>query len=395
MACSIQIDPPEGKRLPNQIDPSSIVVSGTAQDCSRVNVTISCHSPSPTGGVLINSFDGIANVNSGFWAIEFIGVQNIKCKCAGHVGIRAFCVDDPGCSSEGSFQIPCTVLSDCPYVDDISILLDLASDPPCVKQANTSVAITATAQGPYGAGNYQWTFDDGTNAKTVGGLNKTSVTESFLFPGPAITVSLVYTPSKAGCPRSSPAQTKTVTIPLCPADPIIDEKGGGGDKGQRQPDPVVIPAEDEHTGDKGGGAAGCDALLWGAVGMALLGAAMFGAGVCANVMFLWAAGLALGLLGLGLFFLWWAVCGKISSCGVMQDVHCMLFWMVIVSGVLGLAVTGIRAVSVALGNQGEAVIPMAAVPCVAAAAAFWGWIGTLLALLTWAMKSAGCSTRCP
>ena len=322
MACSIQITSVTGKRLPNQADPSSIIVTGTAQECTKVNVTIRC-------GLDYDPASGSANVNSnGYWAIEFIGVQNIHCKCSGSISIRAACADDETCNAEASFDLSCIVASDCPYVDDINLIIGLAKDPPCVDQPNTPVDITLTAQGPSGPGNYAWQFSDGT---TAGGLNVTMVTRIFKFPGPPLTVDLLYTPSKPGCPPSSPP-SKVINIPLCPPK--------GGPTGETEetkppPDKVTIGKKDGQEGQQnggGGGSAGCDALLWGAVGTSLLGAGLTAAGYCGNLPFLFGMGLALALVGLVLFFLWWAVCGKISSCGVMQAVHCMLFWMVIVGG---------------------------------------------------------------
>ena len=144
MACSIQITSVTGKRLPNQADPSSIIVTGTAQECTKVNVTIRC-------GLDYDPASGSANVNSnGYWAIEFIGVQNIHCKCSGSISIRAACADDETCNAEASFDLSCIVASDCPYVDDINLIIGLAKDPPCVDQPNTPVDITLTAQGPSG-----------------------------------------------------------------------------------------------------------------------------------------------------------------------------------------------------------------------------------------------------
>lgn len=393
MACSIQISSVTGKRLPTQPDPSSILVKGTAQDCAKVKVTIRCHHT--VGGVVdFDSADGSATVHpDGTWAVEFLGVQNIHCKCSGSVSVSAWCDGNPSCNVEGSFELPCVVASDCPYVDDINVIIGLAKDPPCVDQPDTPVDITLTAQGPSGPGNYAWKFSDGT---TAGGSNVTSVTHTVKFPRPPLTVDLVYTPSKPGCPPSS-APSKVINIPLCP--PKGDQGGKPGEETPPPPDKVVIepkePEQDDQQKGGGGGSAGCDALLWGAVGTALLGAGLFVGGVCGNAPFISVLGLALGLLGLALFFLWWAICGKITSCGVMQAVHCMLFWMVVAAPAIALGIAGVAVVSKALGYQSGPFIPQEAMPCFAAAAAFWGWVGSLYALLTWAMKTAGCAVRCP
>ena len=222
------------------------------------------------------------------------------------------------------------------------------------------------------------------------------VTRTFKFPGPPLTVDLLYTPSKAGCPPSSPSTSKTIDIPLCPPPPK-DDQTDKPEETKPPPDRVIVDDPNTQTGGGGSGSssAGCDALLWGAVGTALLGAGMFVGGICGNLPFLLQAGLALSLLGLVLFFLWWAICGQITSCGVMQAVHCMLFWMVLAAPVIALGIGAVAVASKALGYTSGPIIPQEAVPCVAAAAVFWGWVGTLYALLTWAMKAAGCAVKCP
>lgn len=388
MACSIQITSVTGKRLPNQADPSSIIVTGTAQECTTLNVKIRCQYL--VGGSWdYGSYSGAASVKSnGYWSIEFLGVQNIHCKCLGKISIEAYCADDPTCNVEASFDLSCVVVSDCPYVDDINVIIGLAKDPPCVDQPNTPVEITLTAQGPSGPGDYTWNFSDGTTASGI------SIKRTFAFPGPPLTVDLLYTPSKPGCPPSS-SPSKVINIPLC--TPVGDQPEPG--EPPPPPDVVVIPGKGTgqggQQGDGDGGSAGCDALLWGAVGTALLGAGLFAAGVCGGFPFLLGVGLALALVGLVLFFVWWAICGKISSCGVMQAVHCMLFWMVLAAPVIAAGIGGVAVTAKALGYTSGPIIPPEVVPCVAAAGAFWGWVGTLYALLTWAMKEAGCAVKCP
>ena len=79
----------------------------------------------------------------------------------------------------------------------------------------------------------------------------------------------------------------------------------------------------------------------------------------------------------------------------MQAVHCMLFWMVLAAPVIALGIGAVAVASKALGYTSGPIIPQEAVPCVAAAAVFWGWVGTLYALLTWAMKAAAAQLNAP
>lgn len=95
MTCSITIQKIEGS-LPGP----AIIVTGTAQDCSEINVKLDC------GSFFL--FNENTPVQNGNWCVSFTeGVSNI-CNCGGMVKVQASCVTDETCVAELETSLECT-----------------------------------------------------------------------------------------------------------------------------------------------------------------------------------------------------------------------------------------------------------------------------------------------
>ena len=387
MACSIEITSVTGRRLPNQVDPSSILVAGTAAECDAVVVTISCQKIVGSGVESKSSPPGEVSVINGSWAIEFGGVQNIYCKCSASISITVSCKSDSNCFAELSQDLSCMTLSECPYADDVTVEYDLATEPPCVPEASY-VNVTLTPGGKLGTGEYKWIFGDG-ETETV--FSSASVTHKYWFPG-TYTAQLIYSPAKPGCPPSSPPG-KTLSIDLCPPTPPPDETPP--DKPPLVEIPPEQPSGQGQTGEQrpddtgGSGSFGCDALLLAAVAAALAGGLVVVGGVCGKVPLAVGIGLGVMVLAAGLLLLWIAICGRIASCSFMRSVHCMLTWAFLVAPFLVLLGAGIAAITSGINIQQKDL------GCIAAIAGYWGWLGWVTYVLQLAMKKANCAPTCP
>jgi hypothetical protein len=372
MACEIKIVSVNGRRNATATNANQVVVTGTAQECESVRVMLYCD----------QSIEGFADVDgSGNWSVTFSSVSALKCQCGGNVSVAAACVGNPACNDEASFQLPCTVVSDCPFVNAIGvdIIVPNLPDPPCVT-GPTTADVDFSAAGAPGPGNYAWDFGDG---ETFSGPNASIVTHQYSFPTAApLKVTLTYTPTKIGC-DPSPRVTVLLDVPLCTEKEDDDgQRGGGGEieepKPVTSPPPHLRPVRDPIPTERESAHDGCDALLVAAVGMILAGGLMAVGGVCGKALLLAYIGAGVIVLGMVLFFLWMAFCGRISSCSMMRTVHCMLFWL----GVF----TPVIVIGLAILSQDLA--------CTAAIAGYWGLVGWLYAILGSAMSAAGCAKRC-
>jgi hypothetical protein len=341
MACDIQILTASGTSLPQQTKANTVTIGGTAQDCAQVNVTISCggESASKTASVGFN----------GSWAVLF-DTSALGCTCGQNFSVYAYCVGNPDCFDEATFDLECTA---CPYVNDINFIVHLDLDPyptPLCVNGRTRALVTLTAMGSPGAGKYVWDFDDGTPFEET---TVPSVSHEFEFPDLSYNIEVTYSPAQAGCPQTS--KVKTLLVPDCkdvppPPPPkrpegIIPETDVTPKKPAKRPE-GIFPETDvtpKKKDDTGGGKLSCDALLVAAVSVFLAGGLAIAIGVCSKVWWVGIAGIAGAALGVALFFVWWAICGKISSCDVMQKMHGLLRMIVLLGLPLGLLGLGLQA----------------------------------------------------
>lgn len=335
MACNIVISSVVGRRTANSAVPFAVQVKGTAEDCSQVRVHVVCAGSSVAGPTNSAIVDVAAD---GHWSVEFGNVE-LLCTCGGQIVVRAICVGNPNCSQSHVGSLDCLVADDCPKVDAIQSIIPGVPNNQCISTP-VQVMVTLTATGTPGAGNYNWDFGDGSPIQTV--ANNPSVQHEFAFPK-SYSVQLLYKPSTEGC-IAQPA-TLVLNVPDCgdlpppPDDPPgekpvvppgqVPPKDPPGEEPDKPDGPKTPPGT--PGGGGGGGFGGCDGLLWAAVGLIFGGSLALGISLCGNLpigVAISAAALALGLV---LFFIWLAVCGSFTKCGVMRSVHCFLFWYITVA----------------------------------------------------------------
>lgn len=368
MACDIQILSVQGKRPSGATVATSVTVSGTASGCGKVRVTLYCDQP----------VSAVVDVDQyGNWSIPFLNIDYLKCPCGGNVSVTAVCLDDPDCSAERPFLLPCTLAADCPYVDNINIILDLDPPPePLCFKVPTRVNVILTATGAPNTGLYEWSFGDGS---VTSGSALITVPHVYEFPG-AYNVTVKYTPSKAGCGSSTAAAA--LVVPDCD-DPIIDPPKRDDPPPKGTADKPGYGSEPTRPGGQQvegrASSAGCDGLLIAAIAAMLLGGITIVVGICSGVQVVLLAGIAISVIGAALFAIWWLLCGKISSCGTMRSIHCFLFLMTIGIGPVGATIIALLAKSKI---------------CIAAGFGYWAYAGTIYALLGWAMSAANCPKKC-
>lgn len=240
--------------------------------------------------------------------------------------------DCPAPSAEAEL-IGCVI--DC----DLDLVLDLrdangaavALDQGCIPPGTYTAEAVGPVEPPW---DFAWMLN--------GAPQITSTTDSFDFTlGPGETANVSVTASAPGC------EAKTEAIGATGCTP---------------------PANGDNFG--------CGALLLGAIGLMLGGAATLIAGICFGslpVVIVGAAGLVIGLLMLALWFYW---CRKHTACATLQTARCLLFY----AGLL----FAVAAIVLSLSSGLACGIP--------AAVSAFGW-AALSTLITDAMLIKGCTVK--
>ena len=376
MACDIKILSASGTNLPQQTKANTVTIGGTAQDCTQVNVTMSC------GG---DSASKVANVGfNGSWAVVF-DTSALGCTCGQNFSVNAYCVGNPTCFTETTFDLACT---GCPFVNDIAFIVHLEPPTPICVNGTTRALVSLTAAGSLGPGTYAWDFDDGSTATTT----VQYVDHEFEFPDVSYNVKLAFKPADASCPQTN--AVKTLTVPDCgdvipPPPPPPKGETEQPPKGETEK-PVVTPPKGIHTetdvtpkkkeNGGGGGELSCDALLVAAIGLMLVGGLGIAIAVCAKILLAGIVAGAVAALGVALFGVWWAICGKITSCDVMRKMHWLLRMIVLLGVPIGVLAGGAQAGG-GLNLDGW---------CWAALLGYYGSIAWLKDRLETIMEDAGC-----
>jgi hypothetical protein len=95
--CEITITDVTGIGSP---DPGSVNVSGTAVNCTEIEVTLTCRTQQTAHAVAV--------VSGGTWTAT-VGTKDLRCKCGRGVKVTAVCKDDPKCVAEFvSENLSCT-----------------------------------------------------------------------------------------------------------------------------------------------------------------------------------------------------------------------------------------------------------------------------------------------
>jgi PKD domain len=159
------------------------------------------------------------------------------------------------------------------------------------------VATVANQGSASGANPYVWDFGDGNSASTP------NPTASNTYKSAGNYSACVTVNGPANCGTSKPACTGvTVTS--------ASTGGGGG----------------------GGSSFGCAFLLIAALILLFVGGIVLIVGVCIKNPYVIAAGAACAAVGLVLFVIWAIFCSALTSCGLMETVDCLLFWIVAILG---------------------------------------------------------------
>lgn len=383
MACAIKILIVTATRVPPQTKASTVTVSGTAVECGQVLVTLN-NAPAASKIALVDQ-------NSKNWAVT-LDTSALDFPCGESLSVQASCVDEPTCRTETSVILDCAA---CPTVNpNLGVIIDLKPLPKCVS-TSTPAKVGLTANGATGPGKYHWDFKDGTTETTP----FASVIHQFTFPGTFI-VELNFDPDEEGCPPT--IAYGLVKIPDCRLENGGDGDGGGGGGGAGSeagggtqqddpvphPDPLTPPPKPgeppvtDVTKDGSGGARfNCDALLVGAIMLLLASGLAAVIGTCGNAPWVIAAGLIGTALGVGLFLLWIAICGKISSCGVMQSMYRLLRLIIVFGGPALALGGGLQALGLGLSLHA---------PCWAAILGYYGGIAYLREMLAEVMAARDC-----
>ena len=200
MACQITITSVIPTGQPGQ-PVTSVVVEGTATECSSITVQIGCGgSTQPTQSVSVDA--------QGQWQATFNDLTGTGCVCNDpNVALRvqAFCKADPDCADNQTLiPIPCQPYP-CPTIDQINVAV-----PNCEQvlmaggwDVNFSAAITGT-----GVTNYVWSFGDGA---TDSGANLQQVTHRYQCAGDYLVTLVILSECEPGY-----ADVYTMTLELTP-----------------------------------------------------------------------------------------------------------------------------------------------------------------------------------
>src|SRR5437867_489622 len=103
MTCKVKIDPSSVVGIIPTVgstSPTSIIVSGTAEDCTNVEVRLRC------AGTTIAATGAVDS--SGNWTVEVTSITEAECSCGGNVTITALCVGGPpDCMDTFTGHLPC------------------------------------------------------------------------------------------------------------------------------------------------------------------------------------------------------------------------------------------------------------------------------------------------
>ncbi len=335
-------------------------------------------------------------------------------------------------ASAGSYRVEVRVdqSADCddPALTDYAVVNVAASCPPCsvsiqgptttpcVNSGPTAPAtFTASTPTPY-SGAYTWEVHQSgiTNpiSQSIGGANF-----QFSFPGPGtyqVSVSIL-TPL---CPRPTASAGWQVAVQVCPGEtcpPGQSLQPDGTCLPDRCPDgqqpnpdgscppPPVCP-KGQHRNERGEcvpdkSTVPCDALLWiavilGLVGalLSLVGCVMAAVPVPPSTPQIAAAGVVVGIIGVVifgvgaiLFLLWWIFCRFVTLCTVILAVRDFVGWMIVV----------FAAIAAVLGFLALIGLAPTVAACAAASAAYGASWGVVYFLLNQLAENRGCLVRNP
>ncbi len=416
---------------------SSVVVKGSATECSGVVVKMTC------GG--LERIDSVSVNAQGLWQVTFENLNDAHCRCDdpnSSLAVSAYCKANPDCSDRKILQpISCQPYP-CPTINHVNTQI-----PNCdqVMQAGVwNVTFSAVVNGT-GVTNYVWSFGDG---QSLSGSNLQQVTHAYQCAGTYVVTLVILSDCETGYANIS---TITINLPPCGcptvqiiAEPYADNPckwnfkasiggpfvqcidsylwnfGDGiqeptsipsvnhtysqngqrtmtltllGDLGQAGGGPCYATKDITVTNCRGGNGNGhhpcpwwnpfckgwslCGLILLLALASILSAGPLLIAGWCSGIYPLIIAGAAAAVAGLALLALWYALCKKIKPefCNAVNDLICIITYIEFVQSIVVLIM---------------AIAGTIATPCGTGALITWGYYGTVLTYLLYIRGLANC-----
>jgi hypothetical protein len=317
--CSVTISRLEGIEAPSgQTGMAEVIVSGTASNCSNVEVTVFDVNPGA------NPITGSAAVINGAWTATLrmgdpgVGTRPKSYQCKEDHTVRAECASDAGCFSEGVYELECR--SSCPDFASVEVsggsLPAPLTDPnvgelQCLPAGRYRIAVTSPAAADVQS--YTWFRDQ--NPATVVGTNRSVDVVLAAQSNVSYTVAIEMV---NGC---SPTRT------------VVFACGGPPDDENPPPPPPANGDDGEEPGgpgdgggdDDGNGGGGCDfCCVWFIANIIALFATLI-AFVVAGCVFQWlepiSTGIAIALaIAVTISIVAWAVFCNGRSGGSCQPI---------------------------------------------------------------------------
>ncbi len=220
MACQITVIDlvgifPNVNQTPDQLE-----VTGTAQECGKVCVTVQNTLNNTTTIELTGEVD-----TDGNWSIVFdanngdFNLGDFTCGSNQKIVVEARCCNDPNCGKTRPFD----VLNCRPHPQDCpSVTVEVISvAPDCDTQGQRSVTLRATISGAPDPTIYEWDFGDGQNSSSeVFSNSPVEITHNYDASGPGN--SSYIAELRVVFPQGCPSGSVTVDVPPCDVPPCPD-----------------------------------------------------------------------------------------------------------------------------------------------------------------------------
>jgi hypothetical protein len=318
--CTITIDTLEGIESTTSSGMSELIVTGTADVCTEVKVTVTDDNGA--------SVTASAEVDNGTWEASFVlgatGVEsNLKAyECKEGYKVRAECAEDKDCFAEDVLQLEC--IPGCPNFADVEVTS--GSDPSvsftnpevgdmqCLPAGDYTISVTSPADSQVDS--YVW-FKNQDESNPVGTSRSLDVTL-----GNAENVS--YTVAIEMIDGCSP--DRTVVFSCGGTAPQPPGNGGGGNGDDDNDNGNGGGNGDDDDGQNGGGNGGvCDpCCIWFIINIIAVFATLV-AFVIAGCVFQWldpvSTSIAVGLaVGVTISIIFWAIACAGRSGGSCQPI---------------------------------------------------------------------------
>jgi hypothetical protein len=193
------------------VPPTTLTVSGLAQDCDTVRVRVICF----IGG-LATEGDASVDLATGEWSVELTPQPNYACLCGSTISVHAECAADPTCAVDVPVMIQCP--GACPVISDLSVVPNLTCNADGTRTVTFNVTITDTSGSNTVA---QWIFDSNVptskgNLLIIPPLGTQPDSETYNYAAPGIYTATLTIGLPLGClPMDVPVNIEECP-PYCP-----------------------------------------------------------------------------------------------------------------------------------------------------------------------------------